>query len=132
MNLLGKGTSSIDVCDTRNGTDNCLGLLCVEHDLDLFFQGGIPHGEFDDKAVELRFWQRIGAVLLDRVLRGQYHEGLAKLVRLTVDSYLALLHGLEQSRLRLGTGTVYLVGQNQVAHDATGPELKLTCLLVED
>ena len=56
-----------------------------------------PHRE----AVELGLGQRVGALVLDRVLRRHDHEGRRELVGDAVDRDLALLHALEQRRLGL-------------------------------
>src|SRR3712207_7960962 len=41
----------------------------------------------------------VGALGLDRVLRGQHEERVGQRVRRAADRHLALLHGLEQRRL---------------------------------
>ena len=48
------------------------------------------------EAIELRFRQRIGAFLLDRVFSGKNHEQIWHLVGLAGDRDLALFHRLEQ------------------------------------
>ena len=72
---------------------------------------------FEHEAVELGFGQRIGALLLDRVLGGQHQErsGSAKVSspRVTWRSCMAS----SKRGLDLGRGAVDLVGQDQVAED---------------
>ena len=66
------------------------------------------------EAVELRLRQREGAVLLDRVLRRDHEERGGQRPRDAVDRDLALLHALEQRRLRARRGAVELVGEHDV------------------
>ena len=47
-------------------------------DPELFFLLGIIDEDVEHEAVELRFGQRIGAFLLDRVLRGQHEERIGQ------------------------------------------------------
>ena len=71
----------------------------------------------EQEAVELGFGQRVGALLFDRVLGRDHHEVLAQIEALAVDRDLALLHGFQQGRLRLGRGAVDFVGQQEVGED---------------
>ena len=89
-----------------------------------------PH--LEQEAVELRLGQRVGAFLLDRVLRGEHHERRLERERLALDRHLALLHHLEQRRLRLGRRAVDLVGQQQVGeHRAAARGEHLVLRVVE-
>ena len=83
------------------------------------FDGGVREADFHvhQEAVELRFGQRIGAFLLDRVLRGHHQEQRRQLVCAAPDADLALAHGFEQGRLNLGRGAVDFVRQHQVVED---------------
>lgn len=69
------------------------------------------------KTVDLCLGQRIGTLLFQRVLRGQYEERLRQFIRFVADGYLSLLHRLEQRTLHLGRGTVDLIGQDKVGKD---------------
>ena len=68
----------------------------------------------EHEAVDLRLGQRIRALLLDRVLRGEDDERLGQRVGLVADRDLPLLHRLEQRALHLGGGAVDLVGEHEV------------------
>ena len=70
--------------------------------------------------------------VLDRVLGGDDEERQLERVRLAVDRHLALLHRLEQRRLRLRGRAVDLVHEEDVREHRPGPELELVRLLVED
>ena len=48
-------------------------------DLELFVEVRILHEDLEHEAVLLRFGQRIGAFLLDRVLRRQHEERIGQL-----------------------------------------------------
>ena len=58
----------------------------------------VAHRDADHEPIELRLGQRIGALVLGRVLRREDDEGPRELVRVAVDRYPALLHALEQAR----------------------------------
>ncbi|OIQ77996.1 hypothetical protein GALL_403080 [mine drainage metagenome] len=74
------------------------------------------------EAVELRLGQRVGAALIDRVLRGDDEKALGQRSRRAVDADLALLHRFEQRALRLRRRAVDLVGQQQFGEHRPGVE----------
>jgi hypothetical protein len=69
------------------------------------------------KAVELGFGQRVGAFLLNGVLRGHDQKQRRQLIGTAPDTDLALGHGFKQRRLHLGRGAVDFVCQYQVMED---------------
>jgi hypothetical protein len=83
---------------------------------------GVVHADVEHEAVELGLGQRVGALLLDRVLRRQHEERVGQRVVFAADGDLALLHRLQQRGLRLGRGAVDLVGQHDVGEDRPGEE----------
>ena len=109
-----------------------MGALLLVKDDDLVHRLGVADAQPEHEAVELRLGQREGALVLDRVLRGDDEERLRHRTGHAVDRHLPLLHGLEQRRLRLGRGPVDLVGEHDLADDRPGPELELLRLLVVD
>ena len=92
----------------------------------------VADAQAHEEAVELGLGQRVGALVLDRVLRGEDQEGRLELVGAVVGGDLALLHRLQQRGLRLGRGAVDLVAEEQVAEHGPGPELEARGALVED
>ena len=70
--------------------------------LALLLEGRIIQQHLEHEAVHLRFGQRIGAFLVNRVLRGQHQERRRQRHRLAAERHLPLLHGFEQGRLHLG------------------------------
>nr|GEU28510.1 hypothetical protein [Tanacetum cinerariifolium] len=84
------------------------------HHADFLFFGRIHDVDAQQEAVELRLGQRVGARLLDRILRGQHEEWPGQRVGLAGKGHAALLHGFEQRRLRLGRRAVDLVGQQHL------------------
>ena len=86
----------------------------------------------DQEAVELRLGQRVGALVLDRVLGRQHQERALERARAVFGGDLALLHRLEQRRLGLRRGAVDLVRQQDVGEHRAGAELELGRALVED
>ena len=77
------------------------------------------------EAIELRLRQRVGALLLDRVLRGQHEERLRQRHDAAGHGDVMLLHRLEQGGLRLGRRAVDFVGENDVGEDRPLDELEL-------
>src|SRR5262249_24557366 len=75
--------------------------------------------DLQQKAVELRFRQRIGAFLLQRILGRQHVEGARQVVTLSGESDVALLHRLQQSRLCARRGAVDFVGHQKLAEHGT-------------
>ena len=92
-----------------------------------FVTGGGGQGDFhflipcrvidindEHEPVQLRFGKRVGAFVLDRILRGEHQKRLVQCVGFGTDGDLLFLHGLQESRLRFGRGAVDLVCQNDV------------------
>ena len=67
------------------------------HDLALLARAGIADDHLEHEAVNLGFGQRIGSLLLDRVLRGQDEKRLVERERLVADRDLMLLHRLQRA-----------------------------------
>ena len=88
--------------------------------------------DLEQEAVELGLGQRVGALVLDGVLRRGDQERPRQRARDPVDRHLALLHRLEQRRLGLGRRPVDLVGEQQVGEDRALAEAQLALLAVDD
>ena len=58
--------------------------------------GRIGHIDLHQESVQLRFGQRIGAFLFNRVLRGQHMKRGAKGAVLACDGHLTFLHRLQK------------------------------------
>ena len=72
------------------------------------------HDVLEHESVGLRLRQRIGALLVHRVLGRDHQERLGDRVLDARDGGLPLLHRLEHGALRLGAGAVDLVEQHDV------------------
>ena len=92
----------------------------------------VPDSGLHQEAVQLCLRQRVRAVHLDRVLRCHHEERPRHAVRAAVDRDLALLHHLEQRRLRARRGTVDLVGEDDVGEHGAWVEHELARVLMED
>jgi hypothetical protein len=90
------------------------------HDTVQFLARGVGHQDFHEEAVELRFGQRVGALHFDGILGGHHQEWTFQLVSGGAAGDGALLHGLQQRGLGLGSGAVDFIGQHQVGEDGTG------------
>jgi hypothetical protein len=88
----------------------------------------IPDVDLEQEAVELRLRQRVGALVLNRVLRRDDEKRRRQRARLALDRHLPLLHRLEQRRLRLRRRAVHLVGEQDLREDGPRPERELAAL----
>ena len=93
-------------------------------DFGQFVRVRIADDDFEEEAVELRFGQRIGAFLVNRVLRGQDEERFDEFADFAAGGDLFFLHGFEHGGLRLGRGAIDFVGENQVREDRAALELE--------
>ena len=121
-------TTWVSPAAARSRGSNPLGVAPEHGEL------GLARRDVDDElqqeSVELRLGQRVGALVLDRVLRRGDEERVGQRPRHAVGRDLALLHRLEQRRLRLGRRAVDLVGQHDVREDRSLAELELAGLRV--
>ena len=106
-------------------------MVGAEHP-ELLVAGRQRHGELEQEPVQLRLRQRVGALVLDRVLGGGDQERVGQRPRLALDRDLPLLHRLQQRGLRLRRRPVDLVGEQQVGEDRPGAEVELGGAGVED
>src|SRR5207247_8249503 len=83
-------------------------------------------------AIELRFGQRIGPFVLDRVLRREHEKRLAQEERLAADRDLLFLHRLEQRRLDFGGRAIDFVREDEVREQRTLFGIELLRALIED
>src|SRR4029077_8665447 len=75
---------------------------------------------------------RVAPLFPNRVLRRDTEKRRAEPPRLALCRHLALLHRLEERRLRLRRGAVDLVGEKEGRGNSAGPELHIGLALVED
>ncbi len=108
-----------DVFRRKHVRGDCVGFGEIAQDVALAGRIRVADAQPHEEAIELRFGQRICAVVLDRVLRGDHHKGRGQRVGTTIDGDLALVHGFEQRGLRLGRGAVDFVGQKKIREDRT-------------
>ena len=101
------------------------GIHVAQEDVQLVLGVRVADQQAHQKAVDLRFGERIGARLLHRVLRGEHDERLREGARVALDGDLRLLHRLEQRALGLGRRAVDLVAQHDVGEDRPLAQLKL-------
>jgi len=102
------------------------------HHEGFFVEGWIIDDEFEEEAVGLRLGERVGALLLDRVLRGHDEERAREGVGVAADGDLALLHGFEEGGLDLGGGAVDFVGEDEIGEDGAAVGSEVTVLGGED
>ncbi len=88
-----------------------------QKDVALRRAGGIVDIHLHEETVQLRLGQGVGALLLDRVLRGKHVERPPQRAVLAGDGDFLLLHRLQKGRLRAGGGAVDLVRHEKLAED---------------
>ena len=86
---------------------------------------GVAYVHLEEEAVELRFGERVGALLFHRVLRRQNMERFGQGVLDAADGDLMLLHGLQQGGLGAWAGAVDFVGHEQLAEHRAGDEAEI-------
>ncbi len=108
-----------------------LGLDEVE-DGALGLGAGEGQGDVEEEAVELGLGQREGALVLDRVLGGDDHEGVGQRPGGAAGGDLALGHRLEEGGLDLGGRAVDLVDEDEVVEERAGEEVEAALVGAED
>ena len=99
--------------------------LVTRDDVDLGLTRRQRQLELEQETVQLGLGQRVGALVLNRVLRRDHHERLGELTGLAVDRDGVLFHRLEEGRLGLRRRTVDLVREQQVREDGALTEDEL-------
>ena len=97
---------------------------CAVEDLVKIVRFRITDIQFEKEAVELRFGKRVGALHLDRVLRGQHEERARHQVLLSRDGDMSFLHRFKEGALSLWRGPIDLVGEENIGEDRAGFETK--------
>ena len=92
----------------------------------------VPDDDLHHETIDLRFGQRIGSLLLDRILRREDQERIGKIVCLTRQGDFAFLHRLEQRRLHLRRSAVDLVCEHEIPEHRTFPHRPITGLGIVD
>ena len=100
-------------------------------DLQLLRPLGHREHDLEQEAVELGLGQRVGAFVLDRVLRRGDQERPRQRMAHAVDRDLPLLHRLEQRRLGLRRRAVDLVGEQEVGEHRSLAERQLAAIAVD-
>ncbi len=89
------------------------------HDLTFFHGIRVRYAHAEHEPIELCFGQHVGSLRLNRILRGDHHEGRFEAIRVSADGDLLFLHGLEQGSLCLWRRTIDLVGEQEIRKDRT-------------
>ncbi len=101
-------------------TRDAWGRILLRHsfeDLSLLLAIRVGEPELEHETVHLGLGERVGPLLLDRVLCGQDDERLFERIGRVADRHLALLHRLQKCTLDLGRGAVDLIGEDEVGKD---------------
>ena len=126
------GVDDLGAVGDRLEVQHAVARLVAEQHAGLGVGVRIAEREPDHEAVDLRLGQRVGALVLDGVLRREDQERAREFVRGGVHGDVALLHALEQAGLRLRRGAVDLVHEHDVGEDRARAELEARLALVVD
>src|SRR6266516_1241499 len=96
----------------------------VGYHLLLVFGFGIAEEDLQQETIKLSFGQRVSSFVLDWIFGCQNREDRRKLIALAVNRYLALLHRLEQRRLRFRWRAIDLIGQQYVSEDRAASQVE--------
>ena len=91
-------------------------------DLELLGGARIVHPDVEHEPVELGLGERIGPLLLDRILGRQDEERVGQGIGSAPGRHVPLLHGLQERGLGLRGRAIDLVGQDDVGEDRPGDE----------
>ena len=86
-------------------------------DFSFFGFRGIVENHLEHEPVHLRFGQRIGALLINGIFRGQHKEGGGQGHGFPAQRDLAFLHGFQQSRLHFGRGAVDFIREQKIGEN---------------
>ncbi len=111
-----------------------LGARRLRHDRDLVVLVQISNHDVEHEAIELRFGQRICALELDGILRGEDEERPFERIGPPRRRDVVLLHRLEEGGLRFRRRAVDLVGEDDLGENRSlhEPQTSRALLLVED
>ena len=102
-------------CGHRRLRPRFLGASGVEQDLSFGGAIGIVDVDLHQEAVKLRFRQWIGALLFERVLRGEHVKRPRQIMARAGDGDVLLLHGLKQRRLGTRARAIDFVGHKKLS-----------------
>ena len=123
--LLISRSSPLDTTSSRLVSSLCLLVRLSRISTSSDWDGYPMARSLHDEPVQLRLGEGVGPLVLDGVLSGEDDEGCIEPEGRVLDGDLALLHRLEEGRLRPGRGPVYLIGEEDVAEDRALPDLEL-------
>ena len=107
------------------------GIPAAEH-LDLLLCARVVEDDLEEEAVLLRLGERVGALVLDRVLGRKHDERVGQGLLAALHGHAPFLHRLQQRRLDLGRRAVDLIGQQHVGEDRAPADPELARLEVVD
>src|SRR5262249_39881763 len=101
-------------------------------DVSFFVARWIIDLDLHQKTIELRFWQRIDALVFQWILRGDDKKRLWQRRGVRPNRRLSFLHGFQEGALHFGRGAVDLVGEQNLSEDRTRAERELAIFGIED
>ena len=122
-----------DILRLQAGIHRCIGGCDVLTENGLLLRlGGIAYHNLQHEAVQLGLRQRIGALLLNRVLGGHHQKRLRQRIGLLTDGDLPLLHRFQQCALHFCRRTVDFVRQDEICKNRPLLHLEILRFLTID
>jgi len=106
----------------------CLRTVAPQ-DVKFLHVAGVVERDVQQKAIQLRFRQRISAGLLERILRRHHHEQRRQRARHAAHRDLVLLHRFQQGGLDLGRRAVDFVGEDDFVEQRAFDEFELALVI---
>src|SRR5213594_2879940 len=134
VDVLDRGLEGADLVGRCHGFDRRVvrpAFSASLEDLDFLLSRRVADVDLQQEPIDLGFRERIGALVLDRILRRDHEEGPVQRERLALQRRLAFLHRLEERGLGLRRGAVDLVRQEDVREDRAASEGEVARLAVE-
>src|SRR5881409_475587 len=134
VDVLDRGLEGADLVGRCHGLDRRVvrpAFSASLEDLDFLLSRRVADVDLQQEPIDLGFRERIGALVLDRILRRDHEEGPVQRERLALQRRLAFLHRLEERGLGLRRGAVDLVRQEDVREDRAASEDEVAGLAVE-
>src|SRR3989454_220597 len=135
LHVLDRRLQAAHLIGRRHGLNRrvvCASLPSTLEDFDLLLPRRIADIDLQQEPVDLRLGERIGAFVLDRILRRDHEERPVQWKRLALQGGLSFLHRLEQRGLGLRRRAVDLVREEDVREDRPAPEDEIARLALED
>ena len=110
--------------DARTGENTHFSMADIAVSAFSVFFTQCPSFLAHQKTIELRLGERVSAVVLDRILRGDDQERLRQRMSFSIHGDLRFVHGFKKRGLCARRGAVDFVGEDHVGENRPGAKFK--------